>query len=328
MIWTGLAKYYAEGSEYIYTVTEVDAAGDDYAPAGYEKDEVGLVVTNTYVGDTSDVTAYKEWVGDVGPRPPVWFQLWRKDGSISSAVGALRLLEDGTTSVVWRSLAIYAPSGDAYTYYVKEVDAEGSDFVPDGYTKDENGLTVTNTYAGETIDVEAVKIWDGGPATRPTVWFQLWRFADGSPAVKTGTPQPLVSGTTKATWPGLAKYASEENEYTYFVREVDADGNDFVPEDYEKDEKDLTVANSYIIPRIQVTGTKVWSDGEAPRPTVWFKLYRAVLGQAAEEVPGAAIKELADGTTEVTWEVDKTNRQGAPYVFSVCEVNAAGLCAA
>jgi hypothetical protein len=104
---------------------------------------------------TGDITATKTWLAsdgtaDTGTHPTVYFQLYRAiDGGDPVAVEDADIMElaNGTTSVTWEDLPLYDTSGNKYTYSVKEVDAEGNDYVPDGYTKQEEGLTVTNTNA-------------------------------------------------------------------------------------------------------------------------------------------------------------------------------------
>ncbi len=318
--WEGVARYGAPGIEYVYSVMEVDADGHPFTPEGYEKEEKGLTVTNRHVGETIDVEATKVWVGGEGPRPPVWFQLMRSVGLVEAVVGRPRLLEDGATSIIWESVAKYDQAGHEYVYYVTEVDENGADYVPAGYEKDEDGLTVTNYRGGMTKDVRAEKIWADGPDPRPTVWFQLWR-SDGLSTDAVDGPRPLLHGTLSLTWNDQPRYGPSGNLYDYWVTEVDAEGYPFVPVNYEKEEEGLTVTNRYVSPRIEVTGKKIWSGDAGPRPTVWFQLYR-VSGGISGKVPGAEIKELGPGTEEVFWEVDQTNPAGLPYEFFVREVDA------
>ncbi|MGV8905945.1 MAG: Cna B-type domain-containing protein [Acetobacterium sp.] len=64
--WKGLLTVDALDAAYSYTVKEVDSAGVDYIPAGYEKTEVGLTVTNTKIS-VSDPAANP---GDYEPATP------------------------------------------------------------------------------------------------------------------------------------------------------------------------------------------------------------------------------------------------------------------
>lgn len=100
------------------------------------------------------VTALKIWDDDgrVGKRPEIWFKLFRTIGSTTEAVPGAHVtrvrhdLLTGTWGVTWRNVMEKNGQGTAYTFSVKEVDATGNDLVPDDYAKNEDGLTVTNTW--------------------------------------------------------------------------------------------------------------------------------------------------------------------------------------
>lgn len=115
------------------------------------------------------VTAKKVWQGGAEPRPTIYFQLERQAGNTQAnnwtKVAGLKELANGTTSVEF-TVPDRDQTGALYTYRVKEVDANGNDFVPENYTKVENGLTVSNTYqapapppAPETINISVKKEW-------------------------------------------------------------------------------------------------------------------------------------------------------------------------
>ncbi|NJP40178.1 Cna B-type domain-containing protein [Oscillospiraceae bacterium HV4-5-C5C] len=331
--WTGLDATDINGNAYRFSVKEVDAAGSDYTPDKYVKQEAGLAVTNSYVIPTdAEATATKIWVNGPENHPTIWFQLYRQtaDGMPEVVPGAeLKMLVNGITEVSWTGLDATDINGNAYHFSVKEVDAEGQDSTPENYVKTENGLTVTNSYVipGDASAV-ATKIWVNGPAEHPTIWFQLYRQTTG------GTPETvpgaelkiLANGITEVSWTGLDATDINGNAYRFSVKEVDADGNDYTPENYIKTENGLTVTNSYIIPTLaEAIATKIWVDGPADHPTVWFKLYRQTDGGTPEVVPGAELKPLADGTTEVRWAgLEATDISGQAYRFSVKEVDADG----
>ncbi len=56
-------------------------------------------------------------------------------------------------------------NGNAYTFSVKEVDADGNDFTPTNYVKSGEGtLEITNTYVSpKNGTAVATKEWVGGP---------------------------------------------------------------------------------------------------------------------------------------------------------------------
>lgn len=107
---------------------------------------------------TGDITATKVWLqadgttADTDDHETVYFKLYRNiDGEEAEAVYDAEIMAvttvsgESEASVTWEDLPLYDNYGNEYTYSVKEVDADGNDTVPDGYTKTEDGLTVTNT---------------------------------------------------------------------------------------------------------------------------------------------------------------------------------------
>jgi hypothetical protein len=97
-------------------------------------------------------TVTKQWVNadgsaDRGPHPTIWLILVRsvEGGQPETVEDSLVKLPDGVTEIVYESLPQYDNYGRLYTYSVKEVDEDGKDYVPEGYSKAESGLTVVNT---------------------------------------------------------------------------------------------------------------------------------------------------------------------------------------
>lgn len=316
---------------YVKSVKDLEIAVEN--PVGNDKNNP-VVAEGSFENtkEKTGITAEKEWNNGSDARPTIWFKLFRQVGNEKpqEVPGTeIKKLENGTTSAEWKDLDKTDIDGKIYKYSVKEVDSQGNDFAPENYVKAENGLTVTNNYnSPEDASATAKKVWDGLPEDRniekPTVWFKLYRYVgDGEPEEVPGTAiKELTDGTTEVVWIGLVKTDAAGKEYSFLVKEVDADGSDFVPENYKKSEDGLTVTNTYT--KRDVTATKVWDGGASPRPTIWFELYRQIEGGELEKVD-VAIQELVDGTTEVTWEdVDKTDGDGNEYIYSVKEVDAAG----
>lgn len=326
-IWTNLDKTDMDGNEYTYTVDEVDV------PTGYTKSvsDDGLEITNTYVVPSTQIKAEKVWEDGSEERPTVWFKLYRKvgNGEPQPVAGAEIKKLYGITEVTWTELEETDINGNKYIYSVKEVDSEGEEFTPENYVKTENGLKVTNSYISPTdAYAKAIKVWVNGSIDRPTVWFKLFRqTGDGEvQPVPDAELKELSNNITEVVWTGLTKTDNRGNEYTFSVQEVNADGEDFVPENYEKSisEDGFTITNTYVIPKDTVTATKVWDGGSSPRPTVWFELYRQIEGGEREKV-NVELKDLSDGTTEVTWDdLEVTDIDGNVYIYSVKEVDAAG----
>ncbi|MBP1920806.1 Cna B-type domain-containing protein [Youngiibacter multivorans] len=300
--WNDMPTTDMNGNPYTYTVQEVGT------PTNYTKSENGLTVTNTYVPPRDNITATKIWVGGPSPRPTITFQLYRSVlGGAAAPIGDPKDLVNGVLQVTWNDMPLADGNGNPYTYTVREVGT------PTNYTKNESGLTVTNTYVPPKTDISANKIWVGGPTPRPTVTFQLYRSVLGGAAVPVGDPKDLVNGVLQVTWMQMPTTDTDGNPYTYTVQEVGT------PANYSKSENGLTVTNTYIPPKRDITATKVWVGGPSPRPTITFQLYRSVLGGAA--VPVEAPKDLINGTLQVTWnQLPLTDGDGNEYTYSVREV--------
>jgi LPXTG-motif cell wall-anchored protein len=300
--WNDMAVTDSNGNPYTYTVKEVGT------PTNYTKSEVGLTVTNTYVPPKGDITANKVWVGGPAPRPTVTFQLYRSVlGGAAAPIGDTKDLVNGVLQVTWNDMPLADGDGNPYTYTVREVGT------PTNYTKDESGLTVTNTYVPPKTDITANKIWSGGPTPRPTITFQLYRSVLGGAAVAVGDTKDLVNGVLQVTWPQMPTTDNDGNPYTYTVKEVGT------PTNYTKSEDGLTVTNTYMPPKRDISATKVWVGGLSPRPTITFQLYRSVLGGAA--MPVGETKDLIDGVLQVTWlQMPLTDGDGNEYTYSVKEI--------
>ncbi|HDI7446445.1 TPA: collagen adhesin Cna, partial [Staphylococcus aureus] len=97
---------------------------------------------------TKDVSAQKVWEGTQKVKPTIYFKLYKQDDNQNTTPvdkAEIKKLEDGTTKVTWSNLPENDKNGKAIKYLVKEVNAQGEDTTPEGYTKKENGLVVTNT---------------------------------------------------------------------------------------------------------------------------------------------------------------------------------------
>jgi len=333
--WTGLPKTDDQGNPYTYAVKEQNVVAG-FIPSYASDDGLNWKITNTYnIPNDGKATATKAWVnGPTNDRPDVWFKLYRQitGGTVEEvpvAEAPIQKLVGGTASVTWTGLKETDKDGNTYTFSVKEVDENGNNFTPTNYTKKEEGLLVTNTYVIPTDgEATATKKWTSGPSEHPTVWFQLYRKVGSGAAKKVPGAEikKLANGTTSVTWTGLETTDINGKAYKFSVKEVDSVGNDFTPTNYSKKEKGLKVTNTYVIPTNgEAKATKTWVDGPSTHPTVWFKLFRNISGGTEQAVPGADIKELVDGTKDVTWtDLEETDKNGNAYTFSVKEVNASG----
>lgn len=314
--WEDLDKTDIDGKEHIYSVKEVDEEGNDFVPSNYVKEEDGLKVTNTYVIPTKgSAAATKEWADGPSEKPTIWFKLYRyivaADGGEAEpeeVPGAeIKELPCGVTEVVWTGLTRTDKYGNEYNFSVKEVDAEGNDFVPESYAKSEDGLTVTNRYVIPEISVTGTKLWEGGPKDKPAIELQLYKDGEtfGEPVTLDGTEETPWT----YTWVGLEATDINGKEYIYTVDEVETSEN------YVKtlSEHGLTVTNTYVSPKIEITGNKVWIGAPLEKPDIELQLFRN--GEAyGDPVP------LKDGATSYTWtDLDLTDMDGVKYVYTIDE---------
>ncbi|MDD7511619.1 MAG: Cna B-type domain-containing protein [Peptostreptococcaceae bacterium] len=138
-----LAKHDENGREYQYYAREPKV------PENYKAEAIDdLTIKNVYVIPTGEVKATKKWINAKGDKPTIWFRLFRQiQGSDVEAVpeAGLFKLENGENYATWKDVEKTDYNGEEYIFSVKEVNQAGEDFTPEGFTKVENGLEVTNT---------------------------------------------------------------------------------------------------------------------------------------------------------------------------------------
>lgn len=151
--WPNIAQVDSSARPLEFSVLETDASGDaTFVPASYTKAESGLTVTNTYQS-AGTVSANKVWQSGSGPHPTIWFKLYRQLGSnpveeVPVAQAPIFELTAGNLQADWHNVELTDADGRPYKFSVKEVDATGADWTPDGYIKIERDLTVVNTKRG------------------------------------------------------------------------------------------------------------------------------------------------------------------------------------
>ncbi|NLX75702.1 MAG: Cna B-type domain-containing protein, partial [Synergistaceae bacterium] len=317
-----------------FTVEEVDGDGEPITVENFDKSEEGLKVTNTYKIPLGDLRAKKTWVNGKVVRENIWLKVYRVLGQLEEEVDTdLKEVEilDGQDSyeVEWKDLELTNSQGEYYDFVVREVDQNGENLDLESFEKFEDGREVINTYVIPKTDISAFKIWQDGPNTRPDIWFKLYRSLDledeGSwEALEGVDPVKLESGTKEVVFAGVEKTDKDGNPYYFKVVEVDGEGKDYTPDNYEKTEEGLRVTNKYIIPKGEIKALKTWFGEADKRPTIWFKLFRQIEGGQVEDVE-ADILELLDGVTEVAWQdMDLTDIDGNDYIYSVKEVDEDG----
>jgi len=332
--WNNLEETDLAGNVYSFSVREgtwnagtstFTEGSPQYFSTTYSAD--GLTVTNTLV---PEVTATKVWVNGPALKPTVWFKLFRElEGGAAEEVpiaeAPIKPLPNNTTSVTWTGLTVQTLTGKFYTFSVHEVTEAGVDFTPTNYAKLESGLTVTNTYViPQTGTATATKVWSFGPAQKPNVWFKLYRkTATGAEAAVPGAEvkQVPTTGTPlQVSWTGLDATDLAGNTYAFSVKEGVwvASTSTFTPgtpTNYTAvtSTDGLTITNSYVSPKIDVTGTKIWSGGPVTKPNIQIQLYQN--GNAL----GSPVT-FTNGKTTNVWTVDQTASNGATYQYSINEV--------
>lgn len=177
---------------------------------------------------------------------------------------------------------------------------------------------ITNTYQIPRTDVTATKTWVNGLGTKPTVWFQLWRqVGDEKSSIVPGAEiKELATGTESVTWAGVDKTDIDGNEYTFSVKEVDAEGLDFTPTNYSKSEAGLNVTNTYVVPTADIAVTKKWADQFTSHPEIEVDLLRD--GEMFLE--STAILNAENDWMHVWEDVALTDENGVAYEFEVVEI--------
>lgn len=291
------------------------------------------VITFYYVTDRVNITGAKTWVdqGVSGQRPTfpnVSLTLYANNVEVSP-----------------QPVPKWTENGDAWTYeYINLPAATGGspirytvrETVPNNYVASYSdkelpgGTDIINTLDGGTITFSGTKEWidSKDPVSlynpRPDMLeLTFYRKGHNDTDFVQMEPQPEYTWdktTGENTWTytatGLKKY---EAGYPVLYK-----AEEKIPIGYEQTSDDGQNFQNEVI---YTTATKEWINGPANnRPTVWFKVYRQVGDNGTPEpAPGASLKELPSGTTEVKWRgLKQTDDNGNPYIFSVQEVDING----
>ncbi|MDO5078844.1 MAG: Cna B-type domain-containing protein, partial [Streptococcus minor] len=202
------------------------------------------------------VEATKIWK-NIGPGlavPTTWFKLFRQveGGPLEPVPNAsIMTLAPGTTSVAWENVYAKDLNNKPYTFFVKEVDANGHEATPQDYLKEENGLQVTNTYDGRK-EIEVTKEWDDNnnqDGKRPSE-VTVHLYADGT---KIQTAQITEANGWRHTFSNLPKF-KDGREIVYTIQE------DQVPEYKAPVIDGFTVKNKRTPEKTKVAVQKVWQD--------------------------------------------------------------------
>ena len=244
------------GNKYVYTVEEINV------PENYNKEETGLIVTNTYESPKIDIPVSKIYVNGEEKRKQVEIELLRNGTKIDSIKFTPESNKD-TYTHTFKDLDKTDKSGKNYTYTVSEK-GEVKDFV-----KRENGLSVTNEYVIPKIDISFAKKWNGGFEGKEKPRFEVQLYRDGNKYLD----KVVIESKDKLehTWKSLDRTDKNGKEYDYTVKEV------LVPKYYKEDiktiennetKKKFEITNTFEMPKIDIVGKKIWNYGPDKKPDI------------------------------------------------------------
>ena len=276
---------YEGGKELVYTVTETVTA-EGYTSKVTDDAKNGFTVTNSYTPETTEITATKVWndaSNQDGKRPDkITFELYANGEKVDGQDKILTGTGNSWT-VTWTGLDKYYDGGKPVVYTVNEImdpTTEGY-----GYKMSVDGLTITNTYKPETVNVSVIKDWQDNndqDGKRPdTLTINLLKKLDGEtaePAIEDTVELPEENSWSK-TWEKLPKFENGKL-IIYTVEEVTTKGDTTLPwvADYDRGEPQMTtdgvnnykITNTHTPEKTFVTVTKVWddkNDQDGKRPT-------------------------------------------------------------
>ncbi|WP_161878464.1 Cna B-type domain-containing protein [Alkalibacterium sp. MB6] len=231
---------------------------------------------------------------------------------------------------IWTNLPQYDPQGNEYSYIVTEeldIPNYNSEIIYD----EELGIwIVTNTFESPLIDIEAAKIWDGGPdADHVEVDLTLRRSIDGE-TFETVEVDPVVTpdtGTSSRfdyTWSDLPQYDMEGNEYIYEVIEELVLDNYNSEVTYDEELGIWIVTNTFESPLIDIYAAKIWDGGPlADHVAVDLILSRSIDGESYDIVDLDPMITPGSGTSsrfDYIWsDLPQYDFNGNEYLYRVTE---------
>ncbi|MDK7188039.1 Cna B-type domain-containing protein, partial [Facklamia hominis] len=221
------------------------------------------------------------------------------------AYGSVVELLNGQSRYRWDDLSATDDQGNPYHYSVEELAVAG-------YTStigpvEDHQVTITNTYVVPKTHFEVKKVWSGGPSVKPTIQLQLFRNGQAY-----GTVVELLNGQSRYRWDDLSATDDQGNPYHYSVEELAVAGYTSTVGPVE--DHQVTITNTYVVPKTHFEVKKVWSGGPSVKPTIQLQLLRN--GQAY-----GTVVELTNGNTHYIWtDLDSLDPSGMAYVYTVYEL--------
>ena len=235
------------GRDIAYSVQELNTP-DGYTSLVTGSASSGFTVTNRYMPRTTEITAKKKWVfpdgqSETDDLPDIYFKLYRVASATASDAspansGSVKIEpaayldgeelpveqvgepdENGESEVSFGTLPETDPRGFVYLYFVKEVDADGRNYVPAGYVKEEAGLTVTNYETPGSITPAAQKYLDDALPADGAFRFELYEV--GTDGRETLLQKNVKNDGTGAVTFDPIQYRPGDigKTFTYLIRE-------------------------------------------------------------------------------------------------------------
>lgn len=220
----------------------------------------GVIETIKNTKRLTSISATKTWHTSEPSPPTVWFKLYRYTHAkppTDVPNTSIKTLSPGTTQVTWSDLELSDDIGNMYTYIVKEVNEQGEDFTPLGYTKQEDGLSVINTYQNETTSLQVIKNWidaNNQDGLRPNT-ISVSLLINGQPSL----PPITLSSTNnwQHIWSNLPVY-QEGKQVIYSVQET---AIEHYETSYETTSPNLiTITNTHTPATTSLSISKSWND--------------------------------------------------------------------
>lgn len=286
-----------------FTLNKVNGANDSIANATFEF--IRVTPTGTEVPLNNNVTT-----DDNGVFHLSGVRAGRYIVNEVSVPTAYELLKEPVYIIV-RYASPDEQAAGAGDYVVNVTDATWQETTSEVASASGNALTIINQFKAR--DIAATKIWRSGPwatESRPEAYLQLHRriasdeigeaVPDLEPIVVSDSGDPdVVTGASvvQVTWQDVATFSHEGERYQYFVKEVDAAGNDLVLENYTRSygvlenglPDYLTVINTNN-ETVTINGSKTWVDydnAHLTRPqllVIQLLQYIEVAGERSEEI--------------------------------------------
>ena len=351
---TNLAKYNNNGDEIIYKVEETEANEGDLH--FYQKTEGKVInvegeenkkqvtITNTFTRpeDKTEVIATKIWEdnNNEAQKRPESIKLALKNGNeqigedvtITQKDNGIVNVENPVkeTSNTWKytftGVEKYNENGQEIQYTVDEKEVNNNDL--QFYTKNVNGMTITNTFTPNTDKVEVTvrKIWEEEnniQAQRRPEKVRIILKANGKEEKRIELTGEGNEWTY--TFKDLAKYDQYNNIINYTVDEEEINKDDL--KFYSKSITGTTITNTFTRPedKIEIKVNKNWEDNQdmyKKRPVsikLQVKTSEGITGQETDKVIKEQIVTKEDNWSYTFKNLDKYDANGEEIEYKIDE---------